>query len=141
MFLLDTNMCIFIIKKKHENVLKQLKKNRKKGLYISSITLAELEFGIENASQEYKAKNRIALMEFLSIFEIKNFDENASKEYGILKKYLKDNNCLIGPLDMLIGAHVKSLKMTLVTNNTREFERIKDLSISALIIQLIPRGC
>ncbi|MDR0287495.1 MAG: type II toxin-antitoxin system VapC family toxin [Clostridiales bacterium] len=129
MFLLDTNMCIFIIKKKHKKVLEQLKQNRQEGLCISSITLAELEFGIENASPEYKVKNRIALMEFLTIFEIKNFDENASKEYGILKKDLKDRNCLIGPLYMLIGAHAKSLKMTLVTNNTREFARIKDLKL------------
>jgi tRNA(fMet)-specific endonuclease VapC len=129
MFLLDTNICIFIIKKKIETVLKNLKKNRKKGLYISSITLAELEFGIENANPEYYTRNRIALMEFLSIFEIVNFDENASKEYGKVKKDLKDRNCLIGPLDILIGAHAKSLKMTLVTNNTKEFERIKDLKI------------
>jgi len=129
MFLLDTNICIFIIKKKIETVLKNLKKNRKKGLYISSITLAELEFGIENANPEYYTRNRIALMEFLSIFEIVNFDENASKEYGKVKKYLKDRNCLIGPLDILIGAHAKSLKMTLVTNNTKEFERIMDLKI------------
>ena len=129
MFLLDTNICIFIIKKKYENVLKKLKKNRNKGLYISSITLAELEYGIENANQEYNARNRIALMEFLTIFGIKNFDEKASKEYGKIKKDLKDRNCLIGPLDMLIGAHAKSLKMTLVTNNIREFERIKDLKI------------
>ena len=129
MYLLDTNMCIFIIKNKYENVLKKLKKNKNKGLFISSITLAEMEFGIENANPEYKARNRIALLEFLTIFGIKNFDEHASKEYGKLKKDLKDRNCLIGPLDMLIGAHAKSLKMTLVTNNTREFERIKDLKI------------
>ena len=129
MFLFDTNMCIFIIKKKYEKVMEQLKKNRKKGLYVSSITLAELEFGIENANPEYKPKNRIALMEFLSPIEIKNFDEGASREYGILKKDLKDRNCLIGPFDMLIGAHAKSLKMTLVTNNTREFERVRDLKI------------
>jgi tRNA(fMet)-specific endonuclease VapC len=129
MFLLDTNICIFIIKKKSQKVLQKLKQNKQKGLCISSITLAELEFGIENASPEYKARNQIALMEFLSIFEIKNFDENASKEYGILKKDLKDRNCLIGPLDMLIGAHAKSLQMTLVTNNTKEFARIKDLDV------------
>ena len=129
MFLLDTNICIFIIKKKSENVLKKLKRNRKKGLYISSITLAELEFGIENANPEFYSRNRIALMEFLAIFKIKNFDENASKEYGKIKKDLKDRNCLIGPLDMLIGAHAKSLKMTLVTNNTNEFERIKELTV------------
>jgi tRNA(fMet)-specific endonuclease VapC len=127
--MLDTNMCIFIIKKKYEQVLDQLKKNRQEGLCISSINLAELEFGIENAEHEYKARNRIALMEFLTIMEIKYFDGNAAKEYGILKKELKDRKCLIGPLDMLIGAHAKSLKMTLVTNNTREFERIKDLKI------------
>ena len=130
MFMLDTNMCIFIIKKKYEKVLEQLEKNRKKGLCISSITLAEMEFGIENAGQEYKARNRIALMEFLTIMEIKYFDENAAKEYGVLKKGLKDRKCLIGPLDMLIGAHAKSLKMTLVTNNTGEFERIPDLKLA-----------
>ena len=130
MFMLDTNMCIFIIKKKSEKVLKQLMKNRKKGLCISVITLAEMEFGIENAGQEYKARNRIALMEFLTIMEIKYFDENAAKEYGILKKELKDRKCLIGPFDMLIGAHARSLKMTLVTNNTGEFERIPDLKLA-----------
>ena len=129
MFMLDTNMCIFIIKKRHENVLVQLKKNRQKGLCISSVTLAELEFGIENAEHEYKARNRIALMEFLTIMEIKNFDAHAAKEYGILKKDLKNRNCLIGPFDMLIGAHAKSLKATLVTNNTREFARIHNLKI------------
>jgi tRNA(fMet)-specific endonuclease VapC len=58
-----------------------------------------------------------------------NFDENASKEYGKIKKDLKDRKCLIGPFDMLIGAHAKSLKMTLVTNNTKEFERINGLKI------------
>ena len=129
MYMLDTNMCIFIIKKKNSNVLEQLKKNRKKGLFISSITLAELEFGIENANIEYKEKNRIALLEFLSILEIKHFDENAAQEYGILKKDLKSRNCLIRPLDLLIGAQAKSLKMILVTNNTSEFSRIKNLSI------------
>jgi tRNA(fMet)-specific endonuclease VapC len=129
MYIFDTNMCIFIIKKKFPSVMEKLKKNRKKGLCISSITLAEMEYGIENAKQEYKAKNRIALMEFLSVFEVKKFDENAAKEYGILRKNLKDRNCLLGSLDMLIGAHAKSLKMTLVTNNTREFERIEDLKI------------
>jgi len=129
MFLLDTNICIFVIKGKNSKVLDNLKKNRKKGLYISSITLAELEFGIENADPSYNTKNRIALMQFLSIFEIKNFDENAAKEYGKVKKDLKNKNCLIGQFDMLIGAHAKSLNMTLVTNNTNEFNRIKDLTI------------
>jgi len=127
MYMLDTNICIYIIKKKPQKVLDQLKKNRKKGLYISTITLAELEFGNENSL--YKEKNKIALMEFLSIINIVNFDEKSAKEFGIIKKHLKDINKIIGPYDMLIGAHAKSLNMILVTNNTKEFERIEDLKI------------
>jgi len=129
MYMLDTNICIYIIKKKAENVLSKLKQNRKKGLYISTITLAELEFGNANANILYKERNRLALLEFLSIMGIKHFDENAAREYGIIKKDLKDRNFLIGPFDMLIGAHAKSLNMTLITNNVREFERIQDLKI------------
>jgi tRNA(fMet)-specific endonuclease VapC len=129
MYMLDTNICIYIIKKKTDNILNQLKQNRKKGLYISTITLAELEFGNANAHSLYKEKNRLALIEFLTIMGIKHFDENAAKEYGIIKKDLKDRNYLIGSFDMLIGAHAKSLNMTLVTNNVREFKRIQDLKI------------
>jgi len=129
MYMLDTNMCILLIKRKFQSALDQLKVKRLKGVCISSITLAELEFGIENSAQEYRARNRIALMEFLSIIEVKYFDEISAKEYGIVKKELKDHKCLIGPFDMLIGSHAKSLKMTLVTNNTNEFQRISNLKI------------
>ena len=129
MYMLDTNICIYIIKKKTDSVLIKLKQNLKKGLYISSITLAELDFGIENANTMYKERNRVALLEFLTIIGIKYFDENAAKEFGMIKKDLKDRNNLIGPFDMLIGAHAKSLGMILVTNDTNEFERIKDLKI------------
>ena len=129
MYMLDTNICIYIIKKKTENVLNRLKQNRKKGLYISTITLAELEFGNANADSLYKERNRLALLEFLSIMNIKQFDEQAAREYGIVKKDLKDKNHLIGPFDMLIGAHAKSLNMTLVTNNVREFIRIQGLKV------------
>jgi tRNA(fMet)-specific endonuclease VapC len=127
MYMLDTNICIYIIKKKTEHILKQLQEKQRNGLAISSITLAELEFGNENSM--YKEKNKVALMEFLTIMDIKQFDEKAAKEYGTIKKDLKDRNCLIGPLDMLIGAHAKSLNMILATNNTKEFKRIKDLKI------------
>jgi tRNA(fMet)-specific endonuclease VapC len=125
--MLDTNICIYIIKKKNQKILDQLKKNKEKGLYISTITLAELEFGNENSL--YKERNKIALMEFLTIINIVNFDEKSAKEFGVIRKYLKDRNKIIGPYDMLIGAHAKSLNMTLVTNNTKEFKRIKDLKI------------
>jgi tRNA(fMet)-specific endonuclease VapC len=125
--MLDTNMCIYIIKKKPEQVLKKLQHNRNDGLAISTITLAELEYGNENS--QYKEKNKIALMQFLTIMDVKPFDEKASKEFGKIKKDLKDKKCLIGPYDMLIGAHAKSLDLILVTNNVKEFERINDLRI------------
>ncbi|MDR1147484.1 MAG: type II toxin-antitoxin system VapC family toxin [Spirochaetaceae bacterium] len=125
--MLDTNMCIYIIKKKTEYVLKELQNKRKAGLAISTITLAELEYGNENS--QYKEKNKIALMQFLTIIDVKPFDGKASKEFGKIKKDLKDRKCLIGPYDMLIGAHAKSLGLILVTNNVKEFERIADLRI------------
>jgi tRNA(fMet)-specific endonuclease VapC len=125
--MLDTNICIYIIKKKTEKILKTLEQKRKYGLSISSITLAELEYANENSI--YKEKNKIALMEFLTIIDIRQFDEKAAQEYGKIKKELKDRRCLIGPFDMLIGAHTKSLNMILVTNNTKEFERITELKI------------
>ena len=120
-------MCIYIIKKKTSGVLDKFKLNMKNRLFISSITLAELEFGNANADKLCKERNKIALLEFLIIMEIKYFDENAAKEFGIIKKDLKDRNCLLGPYDMLIGAHAKSLNLILVTNNIREFKRIKNL--------------
>jgi tRNA(fMet)-specific endonuclease VapC len=110
-----------------EKILKTLKQKRKSGLAISSITFAELEYANENSMQ--KEKNEIALMEFLTILDIKGFDEKAAQEYGKVKKELKDKKCPIGPFDMLIGAHAKSLNMSLVTNNTKEFERISGLKI------------
>jgi tRNA(fMet)-specific endonuclease VapC len=127
MYMLDTNICIYIIKKKTEKILKTLKQKRKTGLFISSITLAELEYANENSI--YKEKNKIALMEFLTVIDISRFDEKSAQEYGKIKKELKDRRCIIGPFDMLIGAHAKSLNMILVTNNTKEFERITELKI------------
>jgi tRNA(fMet)-specific endonuclease VapC len=127
MYMLDTNMCIYIIKKKTEHALKELQNKRNDGLSISTITLAELQYANENS--QYKERNKIALMQFLTILDVKPFDEKASEEFGKVKKELKDGKCLIGPYDMLIGAHARSLGLILVTNNVKEFERIKGLKI------------
>jgi tRNA(fMet)-specific endonuclease VapC len=125
--MLDTNMCIYIIKKKNEQVPRELQNKWKDGLSISTITLAELEYANENS--QYRERNKIALLHFLSIIDIRTFDEKATEEFGRLKKELKDKKSLIGPYDMLIGAHARSLDLILVTNNVREFERIEDLKI------------
>ena len=127
MYLLDTNICIYIIKKKPVDVLKTLKTKSKKDIYISSITIAELEYGI--AKSHFPEKNKIALIEFLSIFNILPFDDNDAVDFGEIKKELEKKGKIIGPMDLLLAAQAKSKKLILVTNNTKEFERVEGLKI------------
>lgn len=125
-YMLDTNTCIFIIKK-DEKVLHHLKNIDFKEIYISSITLAELEYGV--AKSDYIEKNKKALKDFISNFHILSFDENAANEYGKIRAYLENNGNTIGAMDMLIAAHAKSENLILVTNNTKEFNRVQGLQI------------
>ena len=127
MYMLDTNICIYAIKRKFDSVLDKIKEHKTSGISISSITLAELEHGVANSM--YPEKNATALLEFLSVFNVKSFDDFAVKEYGIIKTDLKKRGYLIGPLDTLIAAHAKSLNYILITNNTKEFSRVQGLKI------------
>lgn len=127
MYLLDTNICIFIKNKKPLQVLEKLHKDIHKRICISSITIAELQFGVYN-SQKVE-KNRISLTEFLAPFEILHFDDNDAEQFGKIRAYLKMEGNVIGPYDMLIAAQAISKDLILVTNNMSEFKRIKDLKI------------
>lgn len=127
MYLLDTNICIFIKNKKPIHVLDKLHKEIEKRICISSITIAELQFGVYN-SQNIE-RNRISLTEFLAPFEILDFDDNDAEEFGKLRSYLKQEGKLIGPYDMLIAAQAIAKDLILVTNNTDEFRRINNLKI------------
>lgn len=127
MYMLDTNICIYAIKNKPLQVLKQLQKNYAKGICISAITLAELEHGVEKSS--YPDKNRMALIRFLSILQILSFDDRAAAEYGKICAYLQRQGTPIGTMDMLIAGHARANDLILVTNNTREFMRIPELRI------------
>ncbi|MBR5485521.1 MAG: type II toxin-antitoxin system VapC family toxin [Oscillospiraceae bacterium] len=126
-YMLDTNICIYAIKNKPEAVLNNLKKNLHKGICISSITLAELEHGIQKSA--YPEKNSIALIQFLSILSVIPFDDVAAVEYGKICAYLQKKGTPIGTMDMLIAAHAKTEGLILVTNNTREFERVPELEL------------
>ena len=126
-YMLDTNICIYAIKNKPEQVLRRLKKNLKKGICISAITLAELEHGVEKSS--YPEKNRAALLQFLSILDILDFDDQAAAEYGRISAHLQRKGTPIGTMDMLIAGHARAEDMVLVTNNVREFERVPDIKI------------
>ena len=126
-FMLDTNTCIYLIKQKPPSVLKNLKEHSAGDIGISSITLAELHYGAEKS--QHVQKNREALSEFILPLEIADFDEKTSQTYGAVRSALEKTGKPIGSMDMLIGSHALSLNVTLVTNNTKEFKRIKNLKV------------
>jgi tRNA(fMet)-specific endonuclease VapC len=127
MYLLDTNICIYAIKKKPIYVLEQIKDKSRLGIYISALTVAELEFGIENSKKI--EENRIALLKYLSLFNILPFDDKDAIPYGKLKSRLRKEGQIIGPIDMLLAAQALSKDLIFVTNNTKEFERIEILKL------------
>lgn len=125
--LLDTNICIYIIKRKPVAVLERFRAYQVGDIGISSITLSELRFGV--AKSGYRAKNAEALEEFITPLEIVPFGEEAAFAYGEIRAVLEKAGAVIGAMDMLIAAHAVALSVPLVTNNTREFERVSDLDV------------
>ena len=126
-YMLDTNICIYAIKKKPESVLERLHKELKSGICISVVTLAELQLGVEKS--QFPERNTAALAQFLVPLNVLAFDDFAAVEYGKICADLQRKGTPIGTMDMLIAAHAKTAGMTLVTNNTREFERVPDLAL------------
>ncbi|EMJ64206.1 MULTISPECIES: type II toxin-antitoxin system VapC family toxin [Leptospira] len=127
MYLLGSNICIFLIKKKNTILLENLKKKLNKGIFISSLTIAELEFGIQKS--EFKERNKVALIEFLTIFDILSFSDKDAESYGLIRANLERKGNIIGSIDMLLAAQAIANNYIFVTNNTKEFKRIKDLKI------------
>lgn len=124
-YLLDTNICIYLIKHKPPKVLTRFQSLSLSDIGISSITVAELEYGVYKSQQQ--EKNRSALMQFLIPLEIVEFDQTAATVYGLIRSDLESKGLVIGAMDMLIAAHALSRGVTLVSNNVREFSRIPDL--------------
>lgn len=127
MYLLDTNICIFIINRKPVQVLERLHDVIGQELFVSSITIAELSYGVYNSKNI--ERNRFSLVEFLAPFEVLNFDSADAEVYGTIRARLKKHGLLIGPYDTLIAAQAISKQLTLVTNNTQEFSRIPELKL------------
>ena len=126
-YLLDTNICIYLIKQNPAKVLKHFKSHAIGDIGISSITLAELRYGVSRS--RHIEKNQQALDEFILPLEIADFDEKAAQEYGAIRAELERAGKPIGSMDMLIGAHAHALGVILVTNNTKHFRRIEELMI------------
>ncbi len=125
--MLDTNICIAIIKRKLPQVLKRFTAYKVGEIGISWVTLAELEFGV--AKSQHAQKNQSALDEFVLPLEIASLDRETARVYGRVRTSLEKKGTPIGSLDVMIGAHALSLGATLVTNNTSEFSRIKGFTV------------
>ncbi len=132
-YLLDTNICIYIIKKKPEEVFKKFNSISFGNIGISSVTLSELQYGVEKSANP--RKNQQALNEFLIPLEILPFDHNAAHAYGKIRANLEKAGSPIGCMDMLIAAHAFCLDVTLITNNEKEFRRINNLKIANWVLQ------
>ena len=126
-YILDTNICIYIIKRKPQSVFSRLSEIPNQRIFISSLTVAELMYGVRKSSTP--EKNQIALTDFLEPFAILDFDSKAAIEYGTIRYDLEKRGLPIGSLDLLIAAHAKSLNLILVTNNESEFRRVVDLTV------------
>jgi tRNA(fMet)-specific endonuclease VapC len=125
--MLDTNICIYIIKQQPALVLKRFLDYQVGEIGISSITLSELRYGV--AKSKHREKNTNALEEFIIPLDIALFDEAAAMAYGDIRTNLENSGTLIGAMDMLNAAHAISLGIPLITNNVREFVRIPALNI------------
>ena len=126
-YMLDTNICIYIIKKHPALVLTKFKSFLVGDICISSVTFAELMYGVEKS--QYQQKNRAALDEFTLPLEIIPFDDEAARQYGSIRAHLEKMGTPIGALDLMIAAHAHILNLTLVTNNVNEFARVPSLII------------
>ena len=126
-FMLDTNICIHIIRQKPRQVLGRLQRTVQEGICVSSITLGELEVGVAKSSAPQQ--NQEGLIRFLSIVDVLPFDDRAAVEYGEVQAALEQAGTPIAPLDTLIAAHARSQGLTLVTNNTREYRHVPGLAL------------
>jgi len=125
--MLDTNICIYIIKNKPGSVKEKFQNFHIGELCISSITVSELMYGVYKS--DYVEKNLKAIESFLLPFEIVEYDYTAAVAYGKIRATLEKQGRVIGNMDMQIAGHALALDMILVTNNTREFQRVDGLAL------------
>ena len=126
-YMLDTNICIYIIKQQPPKVFRKFQALNIGQVSISAITYSEMQYGISNSSQP--DRNQTALNAFLAPIHILDYPSDASPVYGKIRTDLKRKGQIIGANDLLIATHALSLGVTLVTNNVKEFKRIKKLHI------------
>ena len=127
-YLLDTDICVEVMRGRGSGIFERMRNCPAKSVGISSITLAELEYGATKSQRPQN--NRIALAKFCAPLEIHAFDADAAAFYGSVRTELERLGQTIGPLDTLIAAHGLALGAVLVTNNEREFRRVRGLEVA-----------
>jgi tRNA(fMet)-specific endonuclease VapC len=127
MYLLDTNICIYIINKHPIHVVEHIKKLQPHEVKISAISIAELEYGASKSKK--REMNRNALLHFASAFDILAFNDEDAEIFGLIRASLEKKGTIIGPYDLQIASQAISRNLTLVTNNIKEFERIENLKL------------
>jgi tRNA(fMet)-specific endonuclease VapC len=130
-YLLDTNIVIYVLKRRPKEVLEIFNRNASR-MAISSITLSELIFGAEKSLNV--DKNLEAIEEFVSHLDVLPYDAKASQHYGQIKAALEKRGEIIGENDIHIAAHAISQGLILVTNNLREFKRVPNLALENWIL-------
>ena len=126
-YLLDTDICIYIINKRPAKVIERLRKFEPGNLGISVITLSELQKGVSKSLN--KKKNQNVLDHFISVFTVLSYEPSDAKAYGEIVANLEEKGQIIGGNDLFIAAHALNRKLTLVTNNEKEFNRVQGLKI------------
>ncbi len=126
-YLLDTNICVFLFRRKSPPVLQRLYQTQPGEVSISAVVLAELRYGADKSSDPLK--NHAVINAFLTTVLVCEFNEDTARTYGTLRTQLESLGTPIGPLDTMIAAHALSLGVTLVTNNVREFSRVAGLVV------------
>lgn len=127
MYMLDTNICVYLIKHNPLQVRAQFERRQPGDILLSSIVLAELMYGVSKS--QYKERNLAALEMFLMPLEVVPFDEHATGIYGDIRVGLERSGQIIGGNDLFIAAHARALNATLVTNNLKEFSRVPGLNL------------
>ena len=127
LYLLDTNICIYLIKKRPSEVLERFRQHSPQDVAISTITLFELQYGIEKS--QYRQRSEGALAKFLLPLNLINLDSSSAIEAATIRAQLEKKGMPIGPSDLLIAGLARSRGMALVTNNTKEFEKVVGLHL------------
>ena len=126
-YLLDTDICIYLIKKRPSEVLDRFRQHSPQDVAISMITLFELAYGVEKS--QYPRRSRDALAKFLLPLNLMNLDRSSALESAVIRAQLEKKGTPIGPYDLLIAGLARSRDMILVTSNIKEFEKVSDLHL------------